>query len=354
MHWLEDVTYLRPDDILAIVEPIVDGPEQPPAASHDGWLRFEIEHEMVLDKAVEILGRTIYSGSLQDAVAYLHKLARYRPEANEYAGVRERAGKALVEIAAFKPHKPYGIQLTLLEMIEVWLAQDFEGDIDLSLALIQPMLSMQSLDTEADPTKPFSISFQGGVLRPNELSRRIRDRPLDILYEAYRRASNLSERLKIVGALDGSVPHIAPSFQVSVETRAWLDPDCMRTARFIYEVVVPEAELPVVDAVAKWLWQARRFGGHQGEELERLQQQLREHRLYQLYRVLIGWHRSAEYDDPTNWRAEEQRRQQAVERYLEGLSPATIERAIRDLDTIAEQARDVGESGTKWFIVLLR
>ena len=85
LHWLEDVAYLRPDDILAIVAPIVDGPEQPPAASQDGWLRFEIEHEMVLDKAVDVLSRTIYSGSLRDAVTYLHKLARYRPEANEYA-----------------------------------------------------------------------------------------------------------------------------------------------------------------------------------------------------------------------------------------------------------------------------
>ena len=76
---------------------------------------------------------------------------------------------------------------------------------------------MQFINTEADPTKPFSISFQRGVLRPNEFLRRIRDRALDILYEAYRRASNLSERLKIVQALDGAVPHIAPSFQVSAE-----------------------------------------------------------------------------------------------------------------------------------------
>jgi hypothetical protein len=354
LHWLEDVAYLRPDDILAIVAPIIDGPEQPPAASQDGWLRFEIAHERVLDKAVDVLSHTIYSGSLRDAVIYLHKLATYHSEANEYVRVREKARKALVEIAAFKPHKPYGIQVTLLEVIEVWLARDFEGNIGLSLALIQPMLSMQFFNTEANPTTPFSISFQRGVLRPNEFLRQIRDRALDILYKAYHRASNLSERLKIVQALDEAVPHIAPSFQVSAEDRAWLEPDCMRTARFLFEVVIPEAELPVVDAVAKWLWQAQRFGGYQGDELERLQQQLREHRLYQLYRVLIGWHRSAEDDDPTNWRAVEQRRQQAVDRYLEGLSPATMERASRDLEIIAEQVRSVGETGTNWFIVLLR
>jgi hypothetical protein len=188
-------------------------------------------------------------------------------------------------------------------------------------------------------TIPFSISFQRGVLRPNEFFRRIRDCALDILCGAYRRPSNLSERFKIVGALDGSVPHIAPSFQVSVETPAWLEPDRIRTTRFLYEVTIPGAELPVVDAVAKWLWQARRFSTYQDDELERLQQ-LREHRIYQPYGILIVWHRSAEDDNPTNWRAVGQRRQQAVERYLEGLSPATMERAIRDLKIIAEQVRD--------------
>ena len=106
LHWLEDVAYLRPDDVLAIVAPIVDGPEQPPATSQEGWLRFEIEHEMVLDKAVDVLSRTNYSGSLRDAVTYLHKLGRYRPEANEYARVREKAHKALVDMAELQPGKP--------------------------------------------------------------------------------------------------------------------------------------------------------------------------------------------------------------------------------------------------------
>ena len=115
-------------------------------------------------------------------------------------------------------------------------------------------------------TKPFSISFQQGVLRPNESSPRIPDCALDILCGAYRCPSNLSERLKIVGALDGSVPHIAPSFQVSVETRAWLEPDCITTTHFLYEVAIPGADLPVVDAVAKWLWQARRFSSYQDDE----------------------------------------------------------------------------------------
>jgi hypothetical protein len=336
LHWLEDVAYLRPDDILAIVAPIVDGPEQPSAT----------DQRMVLDKAVDILSRTIYSGSLRDAIPYLHKLARYCPEANEYERVREKAHKALVDIAALQPGKPYAMPLTLLESISVWLEQDFGGNLSLSLAILQSMLSMQFMSTGADPTQPFNIYFQRGVLRPDEPLRRIRQRALDLLYQTYRRASNLSERLKIVQALGGAVPHIAPSFQVSAEMQAWLQPDCLKTARFFSDEVVPEAELPVVDEVAKWLWRAHRFGGYQADELERLRQQRQDHSSYQLYRILVGWYRSDEVDDPSNLRAAEQRRGQAVERYLEVLRPATMESAIRDLDMIAEQARSAGKSGT--------
>ena len=354
LHWLEDVAYLRPDDVLAIVAPIVDGSEQPPAASQEGWLRFEIEHEMVLDKAVDVLSRTIYRGSIRDAIPYFHKLARYRPEANEYAGLREKAHKALVDMAELQPGKPHVVQLTMLERIAVWLEQDFGGNLSLSLAILRSMLSIQFMKTGADPTQPFNIYFQRGVLRPDEPLRRIREHALDLLYQTYRRASSLSERLKIVQALDGAVPHIAPSFRVSAEMQAWLQPDCLKAARFFSEMVVPEAELPVVDAVANWIWRARRFGGYQADELDRLWQQIQDHSLYHLYRILVGWYRPDDEDDQSNRRAAEQRREQGVERYLEGLSPATMEEAIRDLDTIVEQTRNAGESGTNWFNILLR
>src|SRR6266511_2343595 len=136
LHWLEDVAYLRPDDMLAIVAPIVDGPERPPATYQ----------AMVLDKAVDILSRTIYQGSLRDAITYLHRLTRYRPEANEYARVREKAHNALVDIAALQPGKQYAMQLTLLERISVWLEQDFGGNLGLSLALLRSMLSIQFMN----------------------------------------------------------------------------------------------------------------------------------------------------------------------------------------------------------------
>jgi hypothetical protein len=330
--------------MVAIVAPIVDGPERLPAD----------DQGMVLDKAVDTLSRTIYQGSLRDAITYLHKLAGYHLEADEYARIREKAQKSLVDIAVLQPDNPYVMQLTLLEKIPVWLEQDFGGNLDLSLAIIRPMLSMQSMSTGTDPTESFSVYFQRRVLRPDESLRRIRKQALDILYQVYRSTSSLPERLRVIQSLGGAAPHIAPSFQVSPETYAWLQPDCLKTAHFFSEEVVPQAELPVLDAVAKWLWRARRFGGYQGDVLEHLRQQIQGHSSYQLYRVLVGWHRPDDDDDQSTFRAAEQRRAQAVEHYIDGLSPAAMGEAIHALDTIVEQAHSTGESGKDYLNVFLR
>lgn len=354
LDWLQDVAYLRPDDTMAMVARIVDGPEQPPETYHHPWWgSHEVGHDRVLDKAVDIVSRTIYRGALRDAVTYLYKIARYRPEAAEYARVREKARKALVQIAELKPRKPYAVQLTLLAMIPDWLTHDFAGSLELVLALIQPMLNMHFHSAETDPTEPSRISLRHGVLIPAEPLRSIREQALEILYEAYQQASTLSERLKIVQALDGAVVHFLPDMPVTDETRTWLRPDCMHTARFFSEIVVPTAELPVLHALSEWLWRARRFSRYQAEELDHLRDQLQSHDQYQLYRVLVGRQPWLEESGELDWQEVRRRREEEVNRYLDSLSEETIEQAVRDLDTIAGQARDAGETGTLWLNRLL-
>jgi hypothetical protein len=345
---LEQVAYLRPDDLLVMVATIVDGPEQQPTSSPDPW-RLEVKHEMVLDKALDILSHTTYRGGLRDAAGYLYKLARYKMESVDYARVREEAGKALIALAEFKPRKPYTVQLTLLEMIPLWLARDFTANLDLALALLDPMLSIELTGAEADPTEPFKVVLRRDILNPAEQLRQIREQVLSILYQSYMQTSSLTERLKIVRVLENAVPHIAPTVQLSDETRMWLQPDCENTAQFFLEKVIPNAELPILDAVATWLWRARCFGGYQLEELKRLRQQLQDHKLYQLYRVLVGWNRwDEEEGERIDGKAVEQRRQQAMEDYLATLSLTTLEQAVQDLEKIAGQARHAGENGTHW------
>ncbi len=116
LHCLQDVAYLKPDDILLIVDSIVNGAELPPESIQDRfWGSYEIGHEMVLSKAVEVLEYTIYRRGLQDSIKYLHQLALYQPENNKYSQVREKAKKALVEIADFKQRLMSMLKLSLLQ-----------------------------------------------------------------------------------------------------------------------------------------------------------------------------------------------------------------------------------------------
>jgi hypothetical protein len=354
LDWLEKVAYLRPDETLFIVSRIVDGPEQPPETYQDRWWSsYNLTHEMVLNKAVDIVSRTIYRGAWHNVVAYLHKLARYRPEAAEYERVREKARNALVDIAEFKRRKPYAVQLTLLQLIPDWLAWDFTGSLDLVFALVKPMLSMQLHGAEPDPTKPYTVVVQHGVLNPSESLRQIRERTLEILYDAYRQATTISQRLRIVQILEGAAPHFLPDMPVPDETRAWLQPDCANTTHFFFETVVPTAELPALDAVSRWLWRASRWGSCQAEELDRLRAQLQTHNLYQLYRVLVGSYRWDEADERLDLHKSGQRRREAIDDFLEGLSEETLGQTIHDLDTIVGQARDANKALSAWFNYLL-
>lgn len=74
----------------------------------------------------------------------------------------------------------------------------------------------------------------------------------------------------------------------------------MKIAHFLSEIVILNAELPVLDAVASWLLHATSIGGYQGEEFVQIRQQLHEHRLYQLFCLLIGNYRYKNQDDRLN------------------------------------------------------
>jgi len=349
------VAYLRPDDVLSIVADIVDGQELPPESYPLFWsILFEIKHKMILCKAVDVLSNT-YWYSLSSSIDYLYKIAKYKPESLEYAQVREKASKKLVEIAELKPGKPCAVQLTILNKIEDWLKKEFASDFELSLSLIQPMFRMEFSIIRTDPTKHLHIIARQGSFAPSESLRQVRQEALRILYQAYDQASNLSERLKTVTALKGAIvlPPSTDDIEVSVETWNCLQSDFQKTAQFLLDRVIPQAELPVLDAVDEWLWYATHFSSYQLDELEQLKLQLQNNKLCQLYRVLISNRLLGDSeDDNSDWEVIEKRQLEVIEQYLEGISPATMESAICEIKIIVEQGIKAGESSTYWLNLL--
>ena len=370
LHALRDVAYLRPDDILTIVALIVDAPELPPETFQDRlWGSYTIDHSWVLAEAVDVLASTIYRGRLKDAIPYLHKLAMYQPDSKEYERVREKATKALMEIAEFKPHKPYNIHLQLLESISSWLEQDFSANLRLSLALIQPMLKIDFFGAEMHPIEPHTMVMHQGSLEIVEPLRQIRDRSLEILYMAYQQSQELPTRLQIVQTLCGATYYSNPRDPISTQTKEQIESDCAQIARFFSEVVIPFGEFPILDQISEWLRQAKDFNHYQVSELDQLQQQLREHKGYQLYRLLVGGYRWDEENEfslnsappleelvwaEDRWQAAEQRKNQKIQEYIEAISASNLEQVIQELEAIAQQTLEAGKNDTFGLNDLLR
>jgi len=352
---LQDIAYFRPDDILAIIVNIIDGPAlAPESIRYPGWGNFEISHEMVLNQVIDLLGKTIYGRGLEDTITCLHKLATYRPDEQVYMAVRDKAKHALAGIAAFIPGKPYAVQLTLLKHINRWIEQNFSGNLDVSIALIAPMLSMRWEGTEDDLTKPSTIMIKWGALTKNDLLQEIRQQALSLLHKMYQLSTHLLERMKIVKAWEGAIPYAGSDIEISSEIKEWLQPGCVTTACFLAEVAEISTELPVLDAVANWLLYAKYIGKYEGEDLLQIQQLLNNHHLYQLYRLLVGRFRYENLDERLNWRANEQRHVQQIETYLEEISEANITEKINDLSNVAEQAHEaIQDDDMYWFDVLM-
>ncbi len=354
LNWLDEVAFLRSDDIVALVADIVDGAEHPVEAYHDPWWgSLEITHEMILEKAVDLLSKTIYGRSLEDTISYLYRLSVYRPENATYARVREKAKSALTSIATFVPGKPYAVHLLLLKRIMEWIEQDPIGNGDICLALLVHLLKMDWEISRTEITDSSRVILEQGLLGPDNTLRTIRERVLDGLYALYRQTPSLSKRLEIVEGLEAAVVFMRPDIQVPSAIKSWSQIDCIKTAHFFLEEVIPGSELPIMDAVWKWLWRAEHLGGYVGEELTLLQQRLQGHRLYQLYRLLIDRFRWDNEEDRTDWKANDQRRQQEIEHIIRDLSDATFPQAVHDLAVIAEQVQQANRGDPYWFNWLL-
>jgi hypothetical protein len=354
LYWLEDLAYLRPDAILDVVEPLIDAAaEQLPDTLEDPWFgTLTITHEQVLEHAVELLRKACYRGDLASCISFLRTLSLYRSEEQTYARAREKARAVLINLARFQPGVPYAVQRTMLDAVTQWLEQDKLRYFDLSITLLQTMLGVELEESRVSPLQPRTITISHGIIAPNEILRSIRSQVEDALFTIYLRTTTLAQRLAIARALEGTLPPVIPSGRVPDEMRDWLRVDAERTAYFFKDAVLPQEEFPVLDAVFEWLWRARHFSGYRVGIFDQLHQMLADHRLYQLYRVLAGtlWLNEA---DEVDWRAGRTFRQQAIEHFLETLTPTTIDQAIRDLALVAEQAHAAGNTDTSWLDSLL-
>jgi hypothetical protein len=350
----EEVAYFRPDDILIIISEIVDAPELlPETIEYQNWGMYSITHEMVLTKVVEVLARTIYRGGLEDAIDYLHKLATYQPSNHVYTRVRDGAKSALVKIAAFNQDKPFYVQFLLLEKISVWLEQEFTLNLSLCLSLIHVMLQISFHWTKTDPTQPHTLVLQQGNLSVSKDLERIRDRALEILYTAYRQATDTFMRLSIVQELHNAAPYLDSRYNVDPSTTNCVRNNSIKTANFFLEIV-DEAEFPILDKIIDWLNEVKRFYEFEDKIFFDLRTFLKQHKGLQLYRMLVdGWKWDQENED-IDWEESEKLRINKINEYINTITLSRIDIYAQELESIVAQSYQAKKDDVRWICNLLR
>jgi len=350
----EEVAYFRPDDILIIIAEIVDAPELlPETIEYQNWGMYSITHEMVLIKVVEVLARTIYRGGLEDAIDYLHKLATYQPSSQIYTRVRDGAKSALVKIATFDQYKPFDIQFLFLDEIPIWLEQDFTLNLSLCLSLIHVMLQISFHWTKTDPTQPFTLVFQQGNLSVSKDLERIRDYALEILYTAYRQATDTSMRLSIIQELHNAAPYLDSRYNIDPSTNNCVRENSIKTARF-FLAIANEAEFPILDKIIDWLNEVKRFYEFEDKIFSDLRAFLKQHKGLQLYRMLVdGWKWDQENED-LDWKESERLRREKIDEYINTITLNRVDNVIQELEAIVVQSQQAKKNDLIFLSALLR
>jgi hypothetical protein len=349
LSWLDDVALLHPSGVLSLIAPVIEEQAQPTEQIPN---EFDT-HAHVLGRVVALLSYAIVYGDPVVCIAYLQRLAGYHLEDAHYTDARNMAANVLVGLAQFKLGRPYAIHLELVRVVKQWLVDDFEVWFDLCLKIVRPMLELR-FEQSWPSLVAMAVIIEHGLIKPGESLARIREEVLKVLFSAYLQAKTLRQRISIVDGLEGALPQLRPGESLADDDLSWLRPNGVETAQFLLTEVVPTAELPVLEAVYDWLWRARRFSGYRLGEWERLRQALAAHRLYQLYRVLVGKMWLNEADDTLDYKAGEQYRYSVIDEVLGGLTAENIDQTITDLTKVAEQALAAGQMNTYWLETLLK
>lgn len=356
LEWLDEVALVRPNEILRMIARIVDGKPQPDEPHIlQFWGRTDITHEMVLEKVVTLLDRVKY-GALRDAVKYLHKIALYRVNELAFASLREKAATALIHLSGYELHKPFSVQLHMINEIRHWLDTDFEHHFDLALKLLSPMLAFSFHSSYLSPEQPNTVVWGTHTLHPSDPLRMIRAKVLDLLFEIYRRALSILMRQRVIAVLEDVIPRFTPDMQIPASSQEWLFVDYERVVLFFQEITTGNnVEMPILDKIWEWIWRVRRFGGFNSEIQEALQSKLRSDVRYQLYRATIGWHHfDDEEGESLDWQEVEKKRTDIAIGFVDQLSEENCADALGSLEEISSQAAAVQEVSMPGIALILQ
>lgn len=265
------------------------------------------DFEAVTGVALDILNRLRYS-RLENVFDLLAELAN-NSDITDKKKIFETIGK-MTEYTFWPKEKKiyFHPQLRVLDVIEKWDAKKLSKN---SVLLAEVGKHILSPSYEGHTWTSKAVTFHRGSLPASEAVVKIRKRMLAVLFNVYRVAENLNDKLAIIQSLHiaTETPHDS---NYGEDVEKMVTENVEQVIKF-YLSIIPESDFEVIKKIEEQLhWFKRRFTKSSPAGLAELGTSIASSADYELYRLFVGYDHGY-FEDFDFKKAEEYRNKRIAE-----------------------------------------
>ena len=336
LEQMEGISYFRPDDATEIFNIILDNPTEDSVEHYTGWTSTRT-HQDVVKKIAKETQKTVntLSGFMKTLEIVEKLLLMDDLELPNHDSPQE----LLKRMTGFQTSKPGVFQTKVLEVFEVWKAEDKP---ELSLALLNALDSLLVLDFSETVSEGGGLKFGWHHLKYTPELTRLRATAIDLIEHCLRTSQHSTVRAEAIGPINRAInPFESPFRQgISEEEQALLRKEQARLFNILADQISRERDFTVLNAIDGCLGgyaENRYVDGFLKERAAELLAKFRKHENYEryyFYRQFTGKFRDWDLSESP------EKTQAFLKKYLQKYTPAKLSRLMRECIEIAEQDKE--------------
>ncbi|MCY3743655.1 MAG: hypothetical protein OXH00_21790 [Candidatus Poribacteria bacterium] len=336
LEQMEGISYFRPDDAIDIFNIILDDPKEDSMEHYTAWTSTRT-HQDVVKRIAKEVQKTVntLSGFMKTLKVVRKLLLMDELELPNHDSPQE----LLKKMAGFQTSKPGVFQTKVLEVFEVWKAEDKP---ELSLALLNALDSLLVLDFSETVSEGGGLKFGWHHLKYTPELTRLRATAIDLIEHCLRTSQHSPVRAEAIGSISRAInPFESPFRQgISGEEQALLQKEQARLFNILTDQISRERDFTVLNAIDGCLGgyaENRYVDGFPKERAAELLAKFRKHENYEryyFYRQFTGKFRDWDLSESP------EKTQAFLRKYLQKYTPAKLSRLMRECIEIAEQDKE--------------
>lgn len=350
LELLLEHAHITPDESFEIVSVIVKNKKPIKAKTYNlkGFGKITGKsHRDLINKCLEILDRIRYLkiNSVWKLLLFLYKSGD--------ESLKKEVIKLVEKIAKYNlfalQQIGYKIQKDLLVDINKWSSGKIEQYFDIFQTTLREILSPTFEGNSMSDYRTFT--FHSGPLNVSDELKSIRKEVIVLLEKAYRSSKKLSEKVKIIQALNYAT-HTPHSHLYGPDMEKMVIENVSQIIDFYLEILPTADNELIQDIDEQRVWFFRRYKDTLSEKISKLEEALHANANYNLFKVFVGY--EGRLDPDFDYNKEKEFRTKKVEEFLTDINDVSFEDWRKKILSVVQNYSDTDPGGYNYFHIFLQ